>query len=896
MGRDEFRRGFRMSEHRADVDRDVDDEIGFHHAMRERELMAAGLSEVEARRAAREAFGNEADIRKTVLRIDSGMVRRRRVRRGIESIVLDVKHSLRGMRRSPLFALIGIATLALAIGGNAVVFSLVEAVLLRAPAVASPDRLAAVWTTCRRGDPRCSSSYPDYEDYRDRSTRFSEMAAYTGSTVTADAGGGPEVVGSEMVTANYFTLLGLEPAAGRLLQPLDANPSSDPALMVLSYAWWQNRFGSDPGVVGSTLRVNGVPFLVVGVAQPDYEGLVLGQAPEFWTLLRALPLLDEQALERLESRGSRWIQGLVARLAPGATIEGARNEMVRISDQLAQEDPDARGPRTVTVDRLVGRVGGNEAGMASFLGILQGVVALTLLLACANLANLMVARASARRSETGVRLALGIGRRRLIRQHLIESLVLAAFGAVAAVAFAAIVLRLVSGISLPRGIAIGATGATLNPAVLGFLGAVTVLAALLCGGAPAFVTSRATVSGVLREQRSGSTSSASRLRSVLIAVQIALGCVMLVGATLFVGTLRNRLDVDLGFDADGIALVVVDPSLGGVAPDAGGMLAERLLERISALPGVTTAAAGRSVPVRPGGSGTFVEVDGYQPAQDEEMRVEYSLVTTEYLRTLQLPIVGGRDFVASDADGTEAVTIIDETMAHAWWPDRDPVGGTVRVGDAAFRVIGVSRRTAWGELDVGTTPFMFIPAGRTEGIASAFTLLVRTDRDPVSLLPTIRNAVRETEPRLAIRQMGSMRAEIDRLLAPQRTAAWLLSAFGILALAPAAIGIWGVVSHSVNQRRRDFGIRMALGASSNQVVGLVARTVTVPILLGLVAGLAAARGLSQTIDGLMFGVTSTDPTTYLVVALLLASVACLATWLPARRAAATDPVRAMRTD
>lgn len=891
-----FRRGFRITDHSGDRARDVEDEIAFHHAMRERELIDSGMDPAEARRKAREVFGDEARIRAEVERIDARASLRQRVTQHASALAQDIRLGLRGLRRSPLFAAVAVATLALGIGGNTVVFSLVEAIVMRAPAVESPDRLASIWTTCRRGDPRCSSSHPDYEDYRDRSTRFSDMAAYTGRRVTADAGGEPEVVGAELVTANYFSLLGLEPAAGRVLQPQDDVPDSDPAVLVLSNAWWKTRFGGDRTVIGSTLRVNGIPYTVLGVAPAEFDGLVLGQAPEFWMLLRSLRLLDEDRGEMLQSRSSRWIQGLVGRLAAGATVEGARAEMLRISDQLAVEDPDSRGTRSITVDALSSRVGGSEASIFSFLAMLQGVLALTLLLACSNLANLMLARATTRRSELGVRLALGIGRARLVRQQLVESLIIASAGGVVATVLALALLRLIGGVALPRGIEISATGAGLNAGVLLFAALTTVGAAVLFGWLPALIAGRTPLGLVLRQQRTGGGSAAARVRSALIGLQVSLAVVLLVGASLFIGTMRNRLDVDLGFDAHNVALVVVDPTLGGIDPEAAATVGPRILERISGLPGVRSAALGRSIPVRPGGNGTFVEVDGYQAAPDEEMRIEYSVVTGDYLKTLALPVISGRDFEPADGGAGEPVVIIDETMATRWWPDRDPVGGTVHVGESSFRVAGVARRTAWGGLDVGTTPFMFIAAGQGRSPDGPYTVIVRTDSNPTRMLPAIRQAIRETYPGLAIRQMGTMQAEIDSLLAPQRTAAWLLSAFGLLAVTLAGIGIWGVVSYSVARQRRDLSIRIALGATRTGVVRRVARTTLSPIAVGLVFGLTGARFLSSSVDSFLFGLTGTHPLSYFAAGILLAVVAVTATWLPARRAATTNPVEAMRAD
>ncbi len=891
---DRFRPGFRITEHTSDTERDAADELAFHLAMRERELMEGGMSPEAARLEAARAFGDAGRVRAELRRVDRALARRRRWALWWGSVRQDLAHGLRGLRRNPLFALIAVLTLALGMGGNVVVFALVESVLLRPPPVAEPDRLASIWTTCRRGNPRCASSWPDFEDYRDRSTQFADVAAYSGAGLTLDTGGGPEVLTAEQVSSNYFTVLGLRPAAGRLFQPEEDTRQNDPALVVLSHALWRSAFGAEPGTIGTTVRVNGIPHVVVGVAPAGFEGLVLGQSVDFWTPLRGLPLLEERGAELLAARDSRWIPGVVGRLAPGATLERARAEMLAISDQLAQEDPEARGPRSVTVDALGQRVGGSSAAMASFLGILQGVVILTLLLACANLANLLLARASARRVEVGVRLALGVGRARLARQMLTESLLIAGIGAVVALALAVVALRLLSGVALPQGIEIGSIDASMNGTVLAFVLVLTLLTGLVFGGMPAFTATRGDVGSVLREARGGDAGGSVRLRSFLIGVQIALGVLLLVGAGLFTGTLRNRLDVDLGFPPGGLALVTVDASLDGLAPGRDAGLADRLEAAIRNVQGVRAVGAGVSVPIAPGGNATFVTVDGYVAAPDEEMRVEFSVVTAGYLRALGLPVVEGRDF--RSVDRTTRAVLIDETMAARWWNGRSAVGGTVHFRETPFTVLGVVRRTAWNGLDVGNTPFVYIGTRDDAPLTGRFTLLVRTDRDAAALLPAVREAIRSVEPALAIRDMDTMVNEVGRWLAPQRTAAWLLSGFGLLALALAAMGIYGVISYTISMRRRDLSLRIVLGASGRGIVTHVARGMLVPAAAGLGAGLVSARLLSGTVERFMFGVRPTDPGIYAAVAVMLALVTMAATLLPAARAAALSPAEAIRAD
>ena len=870
--------------------------------MRERELIAHGLSVEEARRVARDAFGDVNAVQQTCVQIDEDMLMDRSLMNWYGSLVQDVRFGARGLRRNPGFTLVAVLIVALGIGGNALIFSLVEAMLLRAPAVRDAASLVAVWTTSRRGDAHAASSFPDYIDYRDRSTRLSDMAAYAPFSLTLGAvDSQAELVGAELVTGNFFDVLGLVPAHGRLLQSPDNAPGGDHALVVISHAYWHTRFGGAPDLVGRTVQLNGLPYEIVGVAPEGFGGLVLGQVPELWLPLRGLPALFPTSFDAslFERRSTRWIKGLVARLRDGATVEQARTEMLAISDQLFAEDSLARGPRRVTVESVPRRLlqGGDDA-LASFLGVLQGVVALTLLLACANLANLLLARAASRRSETAVRLALGVGRARLLRQLFTESVLLAVLGGVVALAMTAFALRLVASVELPMGSAtLGTVDATLNPPVILFTLGLALLTGVLFGLLPAAAAARSDVALTLREARGGDTVRSMRLRRALVALQLALGVILLVGAGLFVRTLQNRLAVDLGFPTRGLAMISVDPTMNRYSPERADALIAQLVERASALPGVRAASAGLTVPVRAGGMATMLTVEGYLPAADEEMRVEFTMVAPGYLSTLGLPLVAGREISAADANSNARVVVIDETAAERWWLGRDPIGTIVRLSgedDPGFTVIGVARRSAWGEPDVGSEPYAFLSMAHAPNPDLTTILARTTSSDATALLPALRDLVRQIDPGLAIVSAGTMDEEIAATFSQQRAAAWLLSAFGVLALTLAAVGIYGVMSYTVEQRRRDLGVRKALGASDRDVARLVARGMLGPSIIGLGVGLIVARLLASSLDSLVYGISIADTATYAFALVVLGGVAACATVLPARRAAATDPVEVMR--
>lgn len=896
-----IRRIFRVGEHTRDIERDVRDELSLYLEMRERELIERGASPEEAARLAREAFGDERRIAHEVEGIARARVRRRRMADFIGTVLYDVRFAMRGLMRTPAFAVAAVLTLGLGMGANTLVFGLLEAALLRAPAVRAPETLAAVYTTCRLGSPRCSSSYPDYLDYRERTAgTIRDIAVQDTRNLTLADGETAVVVTAGLVSGNWFELLGVGPARGRLIGPGDDGEGSDTGVAVLSHAFWSAQFGRDPEAVGRTITLNGVSHMVVGVASPTFRGLSLGRAPAVWVPLHALPaLFPTFDPATFEDRGSRWMDGLVARLEDGVPIERARAALLGVSAQLAAEDSVARGPRTVTVDPLPRYVlpNGSESTIKAFLHVLQGVVGFTLLLACANLANLLLARGSARRREIGVRTALGAGRGRLMRQLMTESAVLSVLGAFTGLALAALALSLISGFRLPFGFDIAALGAGVNVRVGLFTAALAILTVLVFGVLPALHVSRTDVASVLRTAR-GAGPRTGRVLGALVAVQIVLCVVLLSGAGLFLRTLNNHLREDLGFRPEGLALLTVDPSMNQYTVAHTARLADDLLSRVAALPGVEVASMGMRVPLLSGGYGTFVEVEGYTPAPDEEMRVEYNLVGPDYLQTAGIRLLRGRDIASTDGAGGHGVVVINERAAETWWPGRDALGGTVSVGGVPFTVVGIAAESAWQTLEVGASPFLYAPIAQvSQRLVGPWALLARTNVDRVdALLPAMRAAAAETDPSLAITYLGSMEETVATTLAPQRGVAVLLTAFAALALALATIGIYGVVAYGVAQRRRDYGIRLALGARRAQLLGHVVRGMTLPVAAGVVVGVLGTIALGRTVRGMVYGVETTDPSTLLVTIAILCLAAAVATLIPARRAARSDPLEVMRAE
>lgn len=822
----------------------------------------------------------------------------------LESIASDLRIALRRLRKSPVFTAVAVGTLALGIGAGTAIFSLADAALLRTLPVSQPETLAAVYTTCRSGFPRCSSSYPDFLDYRSRSTLFGDMAAYSWTSVSLGGDQLPaRLLPAHLVSGNFFQLLGLRPAAGRLIGPEDDNEGSPVMAAVISYRLWRNTFGSGQEAIGEPISLNGVPFTIVGVAPKDYQGLALGRGPEIYIPLHAGSQLNYGAVSQpgiFQSRRSRWIAGLVGRLEPGATVLQARQEMTAISDQLALEDPRSRGPRGVTVDPASSYAlpFDRESDFRRFVALLIGVVAITLLLAWANLSGLLLARGADRLRENGLRLCLGADRRRLLRQHLAESLVLATAAGAASLLTARWFLALLSEYELPGGISIESLPAQIDLRVLALTATVSLAAGVVLGILPAIQAARLDPVASLRSGGSGRTSGRTGLRKGLLAVQVAICILLLVGSGLFLRTLREGLSVDLGFDSGNLTLARFNLSALRYTPEQAAAFLDRLVEGVESLPEVSSASVSSRVPLQIGGSrGTFITVPGYEPGPDEEMEVEYLSVSPGYFRTLGLPLSWGQEF--SSADGrSDSVAIINRTLAGRYWQESDAGNQRFSVGGREFEVIGVAHDTTWRGLDDPPTSFVYVPMWVSpETAANRFiTLAVRSQGDPERSAELIRDQFRQLEPRLALSETDSMRGQLERLLRPQRMGAFLFSCFAALALILAVLGIFGIVHYTVAKSDREIGIRLALGARNGQVLRRAMLSALRPALAGGILGLAASVAASRLAEGFLFAIGPRDPLTYLGACAALALAATAAAFLPARRAAKVDPMRVLRSD
>jgi macrolide transport system ATP-binding/permease protein len=801
----------------------------------------------------------------------------------------DFRYAVRGFRQRPGFTAAIVMTLGLAIGATTTIFSWMDALVLNPlPGVPRASELVLVrFATPSRTD--LSFSYPNYRDVRDaapaalRGIAVKNMMA---TTVRIDDGA-PERVWIEVASGNLFDVLGVGALHGRVLQPEDERERRPVA--VISHALWTTRFQGDAGIVGRGVSVNGVPLTVVGVAPEAFRGAMGGLAMDLWLPITLHPQLTGRDVT--EGRGNGFLTA-IARLAPGATAAEADTAVRVISDRMVADELINEHWR-LRVAPL------SEDGAAMVLmpvvSVLMALVVLVLLIACANVSGLLLARAVARQHELAVRTALGAGRWRLVRQLLLESILLAAAGGLAGVLLAQWTSRGLGALlpPLPYPILIDAT---VNLRVLGFSLVVVAVATVLFGLVPALQGSRTRLLHAVRASRaSSSTPGRARLRSALVVAQVALALVLLVCAGLFLRTLSNAYDVDPGFTRRHAVLASFDLSALRLDEIKGRALLDRILERVDALPGVERASASTFVPLSiGGGSDTSPAIEGYTRADGEEVVVYYGMVAPGYFDTLGIPLVAGRAIDDRDRATSAPVVIINETMARRYWAGRDPLGGRLRSGTEWATVIGVARDGKYGQLVEAPRSVMYFPIQQV--YRSAPVLQVATTGPAGVAIDGVRRAVAEVAPDLALYDVRTLEEHLRMSVAIPRMAALLLGIFGGLALLLSAVGLSGVIAFSVSQRTQEIGVRMALGADRGRVLRSVLGQGARLAAFGVALGLAGAALATPLLDSLLVNVSPTDPLTFAATAAGLMLVALLAAWIPARRAAGLDPVNALRAE
>jgi predicted permease len=812
----------------------------------------------------------------------------------------DLRFGMRLLLKNPGFTAVAVLSLALGIGANTAIFSLVDAVLLKLLPVRNPEQLVALDSFSQRGEHR-NFSHPLFEQLRARTSVFSGLFAAVDGTSRMEmdgpeSGGQTEQAEVQLVSGEYFQVLGVNAVVGRMLTAEDDQTPGAHPVAVLSYGFWQRRFAGDAAIIGKSITLKGQPFTVIGVTPLAFFGEAVGRAPDVWAPLMMEPPLG-RGVTRLNSANVGWLR-IMGRLKPGVSEQQAQAALTLLLEQLKAEQSDV-GQSARNIARI--EVFPGRQGLAEFrnqfakpLRILMAVVGLVLLIACANVANLLLARATARQKEVAVRLAIGAGRFRLIRQFLTESLLLAAAGGALGLLFAWWGSRVL--------LVLGSSGAAplpidveLNARILGFTFAVSLLTALLFGLAPALIVTRQEVNSALKA--TASARPRLSLSRPLVVAQVALSLLLLTGAGLFVQTLRNLRTLDLGFAAEQIVQARVNPQVSGYKPEQLPELYRRLLERLNSAPGVRSASLAASG-FRTGRSRTCcIAVEGYTHRADEDREIQILSVTPGYFQTLGLPLLAGRDFAPSEVSNNKPgefpkIAVINETMARRYFGQASPLGRRFGWGDKEVKydteIIGVVRDANYGNLRDRTRPLIYFPD------QGSSLIVVRAAADATALLTTIRQAIQAVDKNLEITSIRTVPQLLEQALVQERLLAKLAGFFSLLALLLACIGLYGVMSYDVARRTHEIGIRMALGAQGGHVLRMVLRETLWLVASGLVIGLGAALATLKLIESLLFGLRPTDPLTLALATLLLLAVAALAGWLPARRAARVDPMLALR--
>jgi predicted permease len=811
------------------------------------------------------------------------------------TLLQDARYAVRTLSRTPGFTAVVIISIALGIAANTTVFSIVDGLFFGVLPVRDAKRLVSFSGGSR--------SYPDYLDYRDQTTQVFEGVAAHFPFVPASVGGGgePERLWGAAVSGNYFSVVGVNPVLGRPILPSDDEVPGRNAVVVLGHALWQHRFGADPGILGRSVMLNGQPYTVVGIAPTGFHGTVRGILSAFWVpLTMTEQIMPDFAKDHVvKERNVQWLL-LDSRLKPGvsrAQAVAAVNLVLKRLDDTYRKGKEHR--RSITLQTAGGLFSDVSEPATGLMAVLMVVVGLVLLVACANVANLLLARATARQKEIAVRAAIGAGRRRLVRQLLTESALLAVLGAAAGFLVAAMAARAISGFELPLPIPI-VFDFTVDWRVLAFTAGLAILTALLFGLAPALRATRVDLVAALKEESAVlGRASAFGLRNALVVIQVALSLVLLVGTGLFLRSLQNASSIDIGLRPENILLMAVDPKLHHYSREKAQQFLWQLRERVSGLPGVRSASFLDSVPLSIGGTNFDFKVEGGKGRAEQSVNADVYNVGSGFFETMGIPLVRGRDFTSKSDD--EHVAIINETMARRLFGNEDPLGRQMLsdgpFGKTVYTVIGVARNSKSRTLgeDPANCAYLFVEAA-PDSVFSFFgiSLAVKTSVNPRGLIRQVRDQIALLDPNMAVFNTETMQEHVDKSLLLPRLSAVLLGVFGTVGLTLAAIGLYGVMSFSVRRRTREIGIRMALGADPGSVLRMVLRQGLTLTAIGLAIGLGIALALSRYTASLLYGISGTDRLTFLVVCAVLLAAALAAIVFPARRAARVEPTRALR--
>ncbi|HEU4631509.1 MAG TPA: ADOP family duplicated permease [Gemmatimonadaceae bacterium] len=889
---------------RRQIATEVDDEIHFHLEARAEQLARLGLSTAEARRAAEARFGDLERTRRALRESTRRREGRMRRRERLEAIGHDLRFALRQLRRQPGFAVVAVLTLAAGIAANAVMFGVIDRLLLRPPPhVVAPERVSRLylrqWDEDGGERTTANISYRRLLELRDGGRAVADVAGYLADEFLLGRGDDAERVRGAYATASLFPLLGVRPVLGRFFGEAEDRPPDGARVVVLGYGLWQRRFGGDPGVIGRTVHVQSNDYTVVGVAPPGFAALDLREV-DVWQPATSIRGEFGLPAEWATQHNFSWIEP-VARLKPGVSAEQAAAVFSvawarSLAEQLDAQRAAAARPRVLVAPALEQR-GPQRSASARVSLWLAGVAGVVLLVACANDANLLLARGLERRREIAVRLALGVGRRRLVGQLVLESVLLALAGAVVGLVLAQWGGSLLYAVLLPD---VGVHGELYDARVLAFTAAAAVVAGLLAGLVPALQASRPDLAATLKAGAREGGGRRARLRGALLVTQAALSVVLLVGAGLFVRSLHNARTVDLGLDTDRLVYATIDWR--GAAPEgaeARAALDAQLLARLRALPEVERATTSLSLAFQ-----RNITLDLFTEARDSVPRagdMYFNAVGTDFFATTGARILQGRALDARDAVGTSPVMVVSEAMARAIWPRGGAVGRCLRVDEDTMpcaTIVGVAQNVVQSELTTDSTLQYWVPETQRPSRrgSNVFALLARVRGEPAAAVPAIRAALQAELPGDAYANVAPMSELVDPSVRSWQLGATMFVAFGALALVIAAVGLYGVIAYHVSQRTHEMGVRRALGAGAGQlartVLGEGVRAVTLGIAIGALLTWAAARW----VEPLLFGVSPRDPLTYAAVAVVLLAVALLAGLAPARRAVRVDPSEALRVE
>jgi predicted permease len=834
----------------------------------------------------------------------------------MDTFLQDLRYGIRTLIKNPGFTVVAVLTLALGLGANTAIFSLTDQILLRLLPVEKPEELVVlrspgprkgrVWSD---GDGASSLSYPVYKELVDKNNVFSGLLARFAVPLSVSGEGQTERANGELVSGNYFDVLGVRPVVGRVFTSDDDRVPGAGQVIVLSHGYWTHHFGADPNILNKTIIVNGALMTVVGVASSGFNGVQVGQTPDIFIPISMKPLMTPN-WDGLNDHKDYWL-AIIGRLKPGLSPAQAEQALAPIYRRILEEEVPALKSTPEMQQRFVEKPMLMEPGSRGRpilqrgakepLLVLMGMVGLVLLIACANVANLLMARGAARQREIAIRMAVGAGRWRLVRQFLVESLTLSVIGGAVGLLVASWTISLLVG-SIPESIGAVGLSATLDLRLLVFTIGLSILTGLLFGLLPAIKATRLNLEGTLREQGSSVSGSLAqvRFRKGLVVSQVVLTTVLLVGAGLFARSLNNLKQLDLGLRADHLVAFSIAPELNGYTPQRTVAFFDQLHQALASQPGVEAVSESVITAFTDTNSSSNITVEGYQAGEEEEMQADGDWIGPGYFSTMGIPLLEGREFGASDTSESPKVGIINETMARRYFAERNPIGSrfTYGAGPGArpdIEIVGVVKDSKHASVRDKSGSFAYLPYSQFKTIGR-ITFYVKTRQDMGAVASSLRREVQRLDSNLPVFDLKTLERQIDESLFNDKFLTLLSMCFALLAALLASLGLYGVMAYTVTRRTREIGIRMALGATRGIVSWLILREVVVLAVVGLVVGLPAAYGLGRLTESLLFGVKASDPFVFVGAGVLLTAATLLGGYLPARKAASIDPLQALRCE